>query len=227
MNKTIGILAGVGILLGIISMPVSIQAREATTFSSEELIQTMNQQIQELMEQIQALTAQLDSLKEAKGEVKKAVKEIEGTLRLTSQLRRGMNDEDIKLLQEVLATDPEVYPEGLVTGYFGPLTERAVKRFQKKMGVEQVGLVGPKTLSKINELLEEGAGASGKVPPGLLVSPGIRKKLGYVPQPPSDQKLPPGISKKLSGEEEEEEDIVAPIISAIAASVPVHPSPLS
>ncbi|MCK5044909.1 peptidoglycan-binding protein [Candidatus Parcubacteria bacterium] len=222
MNKIIGILAGAGILLGVFSVPVSTQARAGNTSSSEELIQTMNQQIAELMKQIQELTVQLDSLKKAKGEVKKAVKEVEATIRITSQLRIGMNNEDITLLQEVLATDPEVYPEGLITGYFGPLTERAVKRFQKRMGVEQVGVVGPKTLSKINELLEEGAGASGKVPPGLLVSPGISKKLGYVPQPPSDQKLPPGISKKLSEEEEEEEeeeeDIVAPIISVIAAS---------
>jgi len=45
------------------------------------------------------------------------------------------------------------------------------------MCLDQVGNVGPKTLSKINELLTEGAGSSGKIPPGLLIAPGIQKKL--------------------------------------------------
>ncbi|MDO8752175.1 MAG: Ser-Thr-rich GPI-anchored membrane family protein, partial [Candidatus Wolfebacteria bacterium] len=40
-----------------------------------------------------------------------------------------------------------------------------------------VGIVGPKTLAKINELLTEGTGASGKVPPGLMRALGIQTKL--------------------------------------------------
>jgi hypothetical protein len=69
-------------------------------------------------------------------------------------------------------------------------------------------------LSKINELLTEGAGNSGKVPPGLLIAPGIRAKLGYQPQPLPGQVLPPGIAKKLgqtaTGDKE------APVISLIS-----------
>ncbi|KPJ56029.1 hypothetical protein AMJ49_05910, partial [Parcubacteria bacterium DG_74_2] len=89
-------------------------------------------------------------------------------------------------------------PEGLVTGYFGPLTKNAVKRFQKIAGIEQVGVVGPKTSARINELLTVGAGKSGKVPPGLLIAPGIRKKanLEFL-KPLPGQKFPPGIAKKL------------------------------
>jgi len=109
-----------------------------------------------------------------------------------------MSGNDVKILQEILATDRDIYPEGLTTGYFGSLTEKAVKRFQKLANLEQTGTVGPKTLSKINELLKEGAGSSGKVPPGLLIAPGIRKKLGgMVPQPLPGQILPPGIEKKI------------------------------
>jgi hypothetical protein len=110
-----------------------------------------------------------------------------------------LSDEEVKTLQEILATDPDIYPEGLVTGYFGPLTQQAVKRFQKMAGIEQAGRVGPKTLVKINELLEQGSGKSGKVPPGLLVAPGIRKKLGFQPAIPTGQDLPYGICKKLWG----------------------------
>ena len=70
-------------------------------------------------------------------------------------LQRGSSGTDIKKLQEFLknppAGGPDVYPEGLVTGYFGFLTEKAVKRFQTKYGIESIGIVGPKTRAKLNE----------------------------------------------------------------------------
>ncbi|MDP3645512.1 MAG: peptidoglycan-binding protein [bacterium] len=98
-------------------------------------------------------------------------------LKLNRVLARGATGDDVKQLQEFLSTFPDIYPEGKVTGYFGPATEAAIKRFQGKQGVETIGIVGPKTLSKINELLSTGAGASGVVPPGLLTAPGIQAKI--------------------------------------------------
>lgn len=56
-------------------------------------------------------------------------------------------------VQNFLAKDPDVYPEGSVTGFFGPATQRAVKRFQEKHGIEPVGFVGPATRAKLNELM--------------------------------------------------------------------------
>lgn len=217
MKKVIGIFISVSILVGVIGIPVLAQETSTSTTSIQELIQTIRQKIEELKAQIEALSVQIESLRKAKGEVKETAKEIKAILQIAKQLDRGMRNEDITLLQEVLATDPDIYPEGLITGYFGPLTEKAVKKFQKVAGIEQVGRVGPITLAKINELLEEGAGSSGKVPPGLLIAPGIRKKLGFEPQPLPGQELPPGISKKL-GEEEEEEDTTAPVISEVTAT---------
>lgn len=67
-------------------------------------------------------------------------------------LRRGSSGLQVRSLQEFLKTMPDVYPEGLVSGYFGTLTEKAVKRFQGKYGIEQVGVVGPKTRTKLNSL---------------------------------------------------------------------------
>lgn len=70
-------------------------------------------------------------------------------------LQRGSRGNDVKRLQEFLKTPPaggpDIYPEGLVTGYFGPLTEAAVKRFQEKYAIESIGIVGPKTRAKLNE----------------------------------------------------------------------------
>jgi len=215
MKKIIIIFLVTSVLFGLLSAPTL--AQETNTSSVQELTQRLQEQIEQLKAQIEELMSQLESLKQVRLGIKDAEKEIKITLRLIRQLRQGVTGEDVELLQEILATDPDVYPEGLVTGYFGPLTRNAVKRFQKIAGIEQVGVVGPKTLARINELLEAGAGKSGKVPPGLLIAPGIRKKLDFDPQPLPGQKLPPGIAKKLNGEMPEE-DITPPVISEITVT---------
>jgi len=138
-------------------------------------LQQMQAQIQSLLDQIKALQDQITQLRAQQGELKKEVKEARREL--LKELREGSRGEDVRLLQEILATDPEIYPEGFVTGYFGLLTKQAVEKFQRRFGIEPVGLVGPKTMARINELLTKGAGKSGKVPPGLLRAPGILKKL--------------------------------------------------
>lgn len=67
-------------------------------------------------------------------------------------LKYGMTNDDVKRLQELLASDPEIYPEGIISGWFGQLTKKAVMAFQKKYGIEPVGIVGPKTRAKIQEV---------------------------------------------------------------------------
>src|SRR4030042_97515 len=191
MKKFIVTISATGILFGILCFPVL--AENTSNPTKEQLIQQLQQQVEQLKTQIQILQTQIESLKQTKQEIKETAEEIKETLQLMKQLQYGMTGEDVRLLQEILATDPDIYPEGLITGYYGNLTQNAVKRFQKLAGLDQIGRVGPKTVSKINELLIEGAGKSGKVPPGLLIAPGIRKKLGYTPAVPADQELPPGI----------------------------------
>lgn len=71
----------------------------------------------------------------------------------------GSFGEDARQIQLFLkAQGSEIYPEGLVTGYFGPLTRAAVGRFQIKYGIVAgpespgYGQAGPKTRAKINEM---------------------------------------------------------------------------
>ncbi len=73
--------------------------------------------------------------------------------KLSGELYAGMSGDDVRLLQEFLAKDSALYPEGKVTGYFGPATKRAVVRFQKKYGLSPVGRVGPATLAKLNAMM--------------------------------------------------------------------------
>ncbi|MBI2475668.1 MAG: peptidoglycan-binding protein [Candidatus Taylorbacteria bacterium] len=70
----------------------------------------------------------------------------------------GSRGDDVRLLQIFLAKDKSVYPEGYATGYFGPITARAVGRFQLKYGLVKssresgYGFVGPKTRTLLNSL---------------------------------------------------------------------------
>ncbi|MDP3764100.1 MAG: peptidoglycan-binding domain-containing protein [bacterium] len=86
---------------------------------------------------------------------------------LSRPLRLGTQGEDVKTLQKFLAKYPEIYPEGLATGYFGLKTQIAVKKWQQKYGIEPVGIVGLKTIAKIKEisLAKQAEPASSKVAP--------------------------------------------------------------
>ncbi len=68
----------------------------------------------------------------------------------TEVLRRGAKDIEVEHLQEILARDEGLYPEKLITGYFGGLTEQALKRFQKKYNLSQTGITDLPTQQKLN-----------------------------------------------------------------------------
>jgi peptidoglycan hydrolase-like protein with peptidoglycan-binding domain len=66
------------------------------------------------------------------------------------QLQLGMSGSDVGSLQTFLAQDRTIYPQGLVTSYFGSLTKSAVSNFQSRNGIDTVGRVGPVTMIAIN-----------------------------------------------------------------------------
>lgn len=93
---------------------------------------------------------------------------------LTRELQRGSLGDDVTALQMFLAKNPELYPEGKVTGYYGPATMKAVKRFQAMHGISQVGRVGPATMMKLNELMGASIPSS---PSAASVDPAEEAKL--------------------------------------------------
>lgn len=83
---------------------------------------------------------------------------------LTSQMQFGAQGAQVSNLQTLLSTDTTVYPEQLVTGYYGSLTQSAVQRFQCREGIvcsgtvasTGYGRVGPSTLMRLNSYITAG-----------------------------------------------------------------------
>ncbi len=123
----------------------------------------LRQQISALLSQIQALQAQLQSnttstvVPSTTTSSGGATFQYSGCPDLQFNLERGNRDAqvavEVTMLQRFLAQDRTLYPEGEITGYFGPATERAVQRFQERHGIVTqgdyastgYGRVGPRT----------------------------------------------------------------------------------
>ena len=74
----------------------------------------------------------------------------------SSNLRRGIQNQEVRLLQQCLADQPGIYPEGTINGVFGPSTEQAVIRFQEKYAQE---ILAPSNLTKGNGQVRAGTRA--------------------------------------------------------------------
>lgn len=68
-------------------------------------------------------------------------------------LRRDSTGSAVRKLQEDL-TKLKFY-HGTITGNYGGLTQEAVRRFQKKHGLDADGIAGPKTLAKLATIMGE------------------------------------------------------------------------
>lgn len=67
-----------------------------------------------------------------------------------SFLSVGSSGREVEKLQELLKS--EGFYKGSITSYYGSLTEKAVKLFQKAHGIKQAGYVGPSTREALNSL---------------------------------------------------------------------------
>jgi len=77
---------------------------------------------------------------------------------ITTNLSAGSSGAQVTELQTFLSARPAIYPEGLITGYYGPLTAKAVQRYQCDKAIvcsgsasaTGYGNVGPATRAAIN-----------------------------------------------------------------------------
>jgi hypothetical protein len=181
MKKIPYTLAGLCILGALVlSSPVALAATPAEEIAS-------------LLEQIKTLQKKIDELRQEQVKLQQSIHE---NVLLAAELHEGMSSEDVKLLQEMLAADREIYPEGLVTGFYGPRTKEAVMRFQRKHGLEAVGFVGPRTRSLFNSFLGDNDFKCRAW--GRLIAPGQKRKHGNVEIDVSHcANIPGGVFKKF------------------------------
>lgn len=164
----------------------------------QSLVASLQKQIQDLQTQLKATRGEIET-------VKTEIKE----LKLTRSLQRGVTGNDVRQLQEFLSSQyPDLYPTKQITGFFGPATEAAIKKLQEQNGIESLGIVGPKTIARIKELVtfsfakvsredKEDAEKFGKIPPGLLFhTPGLQSTTTKATTTPSGKliicHIPPG-----------------------------------
>ena len=135
-----------GFLLIISTALPAVASAQTSLEANLTLIQNLTNQIKALQEQIKALQAQ---------QVQIQTTANQAIIEIIQGLREGSEGDQVTLLQTLLAADAALYPEGRITGYFGPLTRRALQRFQQRHGLETVGFVGPRTREALNRFIRE------------------------------------------------------------------------
>jgi peptidoglycan hydrolase-like protein with peptidoglycan-binding domain len=154
------IIAGTFCAVALLGGSQAAFAEETTTTTSTSRAEMMAK-IQDLMKLIADLQAKLS---EARGEVKN----------LVADLKVGATGDEVKEIQEILASDSTIF--GVKpTGYFGPLTEEAIKKFQERYGLPVTGIVDEATREVMKELKMEKK--NGMVPPGLVKSDEVKARI--------------------------------------------------
>lgn len=69
---------------------------------------------------------------------------------LPPEIKQGSSSTEVKAVQELLK---EEIPNSVsTTGYFGPVTKKAIEKFQAKRGLNKTGKIDGPTLEKMKEL---------------------------------------------------------------------------
>ncbi len=132
-------------------------------------------------------------------------------------LSRGMTSPEVSALQQCLKTDPSIYPEGIVSGYFGVLTEKAVQQFQIRTAIVFTGTprttgfgrVGPKTKKVLNEFCTTVSQVSLPTQPQPTLSTQLQPTTTVVPTLPAQpQVLPTGTIETYVPSTQEQKELL-------------------
>lgn len=124
-------------------------------FVSADTVSELRLQLQQVLTRIAELQQELALLKSG------VTPTTNGgvCINLTRNLSLGMENSEVRALQEFLARDASIYPEAIVSGYYGTLTQLAVQRWQARRGIVSsgtpsttgYGAVGPRTRVAMND----------------------------------------------------------------------------
>lgn len=142
-------------LLSLVFLAAPFSAFALTDAGNASLIQSLLAQVEALQRQIAALIA-------AKGVTTGPV--------IARTLSFGIKGDDVTELQKFLISQGALTPDS-ATGYFGRLTEAAVRQFQSTHGLETVGIVGPKTRALLERFSPGGNSGGGEGRPIITPPP--------------------------------------------------------
>lgn len=87
----------------------------------------------------------------------------------TTNMSIGASGAKVRYVQKLLASDSALYPEGLITGFYGLRTKAAVERFQRAHGLTPNGVLDESTrISLKNVFIETKIGKSTEQKPVVL-----------------------------------------------------------
>jgi peptidoglycan hydrolase-like protein with peptidoglycan-binding domain len=152
MNKNKYISAAITIAILVSGIPTAFAHSENSSYKNKnnrgESRQVASQQVRAV-----SLADQTKALQLAQEKLAQTQQSLNETLRIIGEMRQGTTSNQVALLQTLLAGNSGFYPEQIVTGFYGSKTASAVKRFQKKNGLSQTGIVDAATLNALNALL--------------------------------------------------------------------------
>jgi len=149
-------------LLLIVAFSVAPVAQAQTAPAIDGLID----RVQSMMEEMAKVQVQLQALKAAQTGSTPAASSNTGstptgsvlganTFKFSEDTIYGATNDDVKRIQELLATDKEIYPDGITSGFFGPATQRSIRNLQERFGLDPVGVVGPATTALLERLISQ------------------------------------------------------------------------
>lgn len=132
----------------LLSAAPTANAQSADVSAMLARMQVIMSEMTKLQEEFKSLSAQLQSSTAAPTPTVLGAQTSVGSSCENDYLEGiefGATNDNIKRLQRLLATDPEIYPYGVASGYFGSKTEEALMNLQERFGHNRAGVVGPAT----------------------------------------------------------------------------------
>ncbi len=135
----------------------SFNINTASTAELQSILLDLQQRVNDLTRQINAQSRSQDQGEDSQeNSASDAVDDTPANnFELSAVLSQGSQGQEVRRVQQLLAQRPDIYPEGLVTGYYGRLTARAVSRLQRQAGLPAVGRMGQQTFNYLQRISKE------------------------------------------------------------------------
>ena len=202
------------ILSVLLITPLFASAQTATLAQYQETINRLLQQIALLQEQINLLMANESTTgasvqpEAASGSASDESAALYGSTAAANHantaftfdriLQEGTGGRDVFILQRLLSLFPDIYPEGVITGYFGELTRLAVQRYQTQRGIIRDGTPETTGYGHVGPLTREALNDDLRAHPDAIIDPAAISPSG-VPWSSVEDTLPPATGWVPSG----------------------------